>query len=636
MGWLLLLLLGVAYPVGVAQGQAASSATVLARPVRIPHTGILTLAQALGLLSRQSGVPISYSSSRIGAGRRCQLRGGPARPLGAVLAEVLAPAGVAAGLLGGQVVLWPVREPMPAGVVLAVAPAVPLAAGGAAKPMSKTAVNDEAAAKRSVGSVGPIKSLLVARREAQPGAGAENRSKTRAFRSLHSSLTGVVVSSESSRSPKRTGQALKVLLPLAARPVIAFVPLAQPQPSALVCLALPPASARLALARRLVQVSLVPPLSTNGVANSRTVNALSLNIGAGYAAGVRGAEIGGLLNVVRDSVRGVQAAGLLNLTGTDVRGVQLAGLGNVGGGGMRGLQAAGSFNVARDDVRGLQVAGLFNLVGGAGRARLRPGQPTRVRRWLGLPRLLATDPGASLPASPSTGQAGRLVQAAGLANLTGTDVRGVQTATFLNVARRVRGFQFGLVNVARSVHGVQFGLLNFADSATGVPVGLFNIVHRNGYRRGEVWTSESLPLNAVFKLGVQRYYTIFGAAAEPFANRVEWAAGFGLGTAGRPHGRFTLSLDLVQWTLAGSTADPDAARVDTRLLTQLRPALAWQIEAQGHLQLVVSPTLNLAVAWQNDGQPAWDFGAGQWLWINTAGPQSRTRLWPGVQLGLRF
>jgi len=397
----------------------------------------------------------------------------------------------------------------------------------------------------------------------------------------------------------------------------------------------PPATpVAVALSPRLAQLSWVYPLGTNWLANAHASNLVSVNMLAGYAGGVRAVELGGLLNVVRDSVRGLQAGGLANVVGTTVRGVQLAGMANISGGSVSGLQGSGAVNICRDDARGIQLAGVVNIVGGAAHARNRPDQPTRVRRWLGLPRLLSTDALGQLPAAPSVSAPGPLYQFAGLANVTGTDVHGLQTATLVNVAHQVRGVQLGLVNVARHVRGVQFGLVNVADSVDGVPIGLINIV-RHGYLQGEVWSSESLPLNAVVKLGVRRYYTIFGVAAEPFGSRVQWAGGFGVGTVGQPHGRFTFSLDAIQWTLAG-TAEAAGVQTDQRLLSQLRPAVAWQIERNSHLQLVVSPTLNLAIAWSNEGQPNWDFGANQLLLINTSGAQSRTRLWPGLQVGLRF
>jgi len=226
----------------------------------------------------------------------------------------------------------------------------------------------------------------------------------------------------------------------------------------------------------------------------------------------------------------------------------------------------------------------------------------------------------------------RGAQVGGLLNAAST-VRGVQAAAGLNVARRtVHGLQVGFVNVAREVHGVQLGLLNLADSVQGVPLGLLSLVRHGGYLHGEVWASESLPLNAVVKVGTRRYYTLLGLAAEPFINQVEWAGGLGLGTAGRPRGRFTLSLDLMQWWLGGGGDDG----VGKQLLTQLRPALAWQLERTGRLQLVAGPSLNLGLARRDNRFNRWSFGQDQWLWVNTTQEHALIRLWPGVQVGLRF
>ncbi|UOQ73834.1 LA_2272 family surface repeat-containing protein [Hymenobacter cellulosilyticus] len=320
------------------------------------------------------------------------------------------------------------------------------------------------------------------------------------------------------------------------------------------------------------------------------------------------------------------------MTGTEVQGAQVAGLLNVTGGSVRGAQLAGLVNLVRDDARGLQVAGLVNIVGGAARTRHNDGRPAQARRLLGLPRLLATDPTAQHLAAPSAmSLPGPLVQAAGLVNLTGTDIRGLQTAPLLNSARRVAGLQLGLVNVAKHVKGVQLGLINVADSVDGVSLGLINIV-RHGYLHGEVWTSETLPLNAALKLGVTRYYSILSVASQPFGSRVHWATGFGIGTASRPHGRFSWNLDLLDWYLLKQPG------TEGTLLsyTQLRPSLVWQIEPQGRLGLVISPTLNLGL-YENDGSGTKsEFGKNQLLFLDTTTGKTLVRLWLGGQVGLRF
>lgn len=155
---------------------------------------------------------------------------------------------------------------------------------------------------------------------------------------------------------------------------------------------------------------------------------------------------------------------------------------------------------------------------------------------------------------------------------------------------------------------------------------------RRAYLHGEAWGSESLPLNAAAKLGLPRLYLVLGAAAGPFDHQSGWAWGVGLGTTGRAQGRFTPSLDLLQWFLA-SPGDEEAAQ---GRLTQLRPALAWQLKRGGRWQLVGGPTLNLATAHRGDTRTRWTLGQDQWLWLDSAEQESLLRLWPGVQLGVRF
>jgi hypothetical protein len=726
----LCLLMGLVLAGGAAAAQPGAS--LLARPVQ-PTLTNAPLARVLAELSRQSGVPFSYSSTRIGASRRCQLRTGAARPLGTVLHEVLGANHLSYGLLNGQLVLWPAAEPAPLGIAelnsLGKAPAparIGRVAASETKPsgtqpagltpappqlqaasqrgrgeagrLSKTAAVDPVPAAlvpvRSAGSsaklpgslkstvrpaeVGPGTAAAVAALAADAGgkggagsapAPTKRKKKLRTVAaatvvaasameagrryrltdegmepeaepgraSTRRRKAGVKNSAAARASATEASGAVEELSPRLPSSDSSAAAATKSVPDALAKTAAPtPVTLpRVTRQRMVAQASLLPPLSSNGVANARTVNTFSLNVLAGYSAGVSLVEIGGIVNIVRDTVRGFQAAGIGNVTGTDVRGVQLAGIANVTGGSSHGIQGAGIVNVNRDDARGLQIAGIVNVTGGATRARHRPNQPTRLRRWLGVPRMLATDPLAQLPEAPAASQPGLLVQAAGIANITGTDVQGLQTAPLVNVAHHVKGVQFGLINVARGVEGAQIGLINIADSVDGASIGLISIV-RHGYIHGEVWASETLPLNGAVKLGVQRYYTILGVAAEPFGNRVQWASGFGVGTAGKAHGRFTFSADLIQWSLAGTSEGIDVDNIGARLLTQFRPAVAWQIERQGHLQLVVAPTLNLALAWNSIGTPEWDFGSNQWLWIDQAGEQSRTRLWPGIHVGLRF
>lgn len=152
------------------------------------------------------------------------------------------------------------------------------------------------------------------------------------------------------------------------------------------------------------------------------------------------------------------------------------------------------------------------------------------------------------------------------------------------------------------------------------------------YLHGEAWLSESLPLGAAVKVGVPRIYLVLGVAAGPpgpQSGGLAW--GVGLGTAGQPRGRFTPSLDVVHWFVGGDRETTPSS------LTQLRPQLGWQLKQGGRWQLFGGPTLNLAVARRRGPLPQhWDFGRDQWLWVNQMDYDSSLRLWPGVQVGLRF
>ena len=169
------------------------------------------------------------------------------------------------------------------------------------------------------------------------------------------------------------------------------------------------------------------------------------------------------------------------------------------------------------------------------------------------------------------------------------------------------------------------------------PFALASLLHPS-YLHGEAWGSESLPFNAAVKVGIPRIYLVLGVAAGPFDHQSGGAAwGVGLGTAGRPRGRFTPSLDVLHWFLSGPGGDRDAPHDQ---LTQLRPALAWQFKQGGRWQLVGGPTLNLATGRRPPGPGPgpfrWPLGQHQWLWVNSDDGPSLLRLWPGVQLGVRF
>jgi len=108
-----------------------------------------------------------------------------------------------------------------------------------------------------------------------------------------------------------------------------------------------------------IQLTLVPPLSTNGFHSYRYSNHISINLLAGLSQNEYGFALGGLANLVRGQSNGFMLAGLVNHVRNGGRGAMLSGGMNMAYRPYSGWLFAGLANVAQD-VDGFQFAGLLN------------------------------------------------------------------------------------------------------------------------------------------------------------------------------------------------------------------------------------------------------------------------------------
>jgi len=239
------------------------------------------------------------------------------------------------------------------------------------------------------------------------------------------------------------------------------------------------------------QVSVVPGVGTHGSMSSQVENKVSFNILGGYTAGVKGVELGGLFNLVKNNVEGVQIGGLFNVAGGKVAGLQASGLYNQALDSLKGVQLAGLANLTDGSVQGIQAAGLYNHASG----------------------------------NVASGQVG------GLLNVAGGNTKGLQVGGIANITRgSIDGIQIaGVLNYTQRLRGVQIGLINYADSSSGVSLGLINIV-RHGYHKVSIYTSDLIMLNAAVKLGTRQLYTIWIGGFNPGDDKKVASFGYGLGT----------------------------------------------------------------------------------------------------------
>lgn len=343
------------------------------------------------------------------------------------------------------------------------------------------------------------------------------------------------------------------------------------------------------------QIGLLPYLSTNQLMGNTEVD-FSLNLLAGYNAGVRKAEFGGLANIVRNDVRGVQAAGLFNLVGKGVKGAQIAGLGNIVGGDVKFAQAGGLFNVNIGSMKGAQAAGLFNY----------NYQNSKGIQTAGLFNFQRGNYGG--------------IQMSGLFNFTSKELTGVQVSGLFNFAKKVK-------------NGVQIGIFNYVDSAeTAIPIGIFNYINKGGYHPIELSINEMAFTNITFKTGVKKIYTMLTVGMQPqqVAKRL-WHFGYGIGSYWALGKTTAVSLDLTVHHLSQDSFSQYLNLLNRASISFEKRWKWWSIAA--------GPAWNIFITdiSSPNYQPIFDDFPQLGFYQNEQATSGlRMRSWIGGQLALRF
>jgi hypothetical protein len=337
-----------------------------------------------------------------------------------------------------------------------------------------------------------------------------------------------------------------------------------------------------------IQLSLIPYIGTNGKVSGSVSTSFSLNLLAGYNGGVKGFELGGLLNIDRNQVRGFQLGGLGNIVGGRTSGFQLGGLFNVDLAQVRGVQVAGLVNSASDTLKGVQLAGLCNYLD---------------TKWRG-----AQISGlVNISGAPVDG-----LQLAGLSNITVSQNRGAQIAGFLNYARVLKGFQLAPFNIDLSVE-------------SGVPVGFFTYVNK-GYHCVEFSADEIFYANVAFKTGTDRFYNIFKAG---FGDSLLTNFTYGAGTLFHVGKKFAINLDLTAGFVYG-TQNPL-----TWYGAILKFLVAFEYRPAKHFSLFIGPAFNLSF-YSNEGEQAFPNGFPFYNFYDAYHGGTREQMWVGGMAGIRI
>ncbi len=298
-----------------------------------------------------------------------------------------------------------------------------------------------------------------------------------------------------------------------------------------------------------LQFSLLPSIGTNRLTSGHSENRFSVNLIAGYNAGLQGLEAGSGVNIIRQDAKGVQTAGIGNIVGGEVSGVQAAGIFNNVRGTVKGLQAAGVYNIVLDTMKGVQASGVFNVLqgkisgaqfGGVFNLASEDMEGLQAAGVFNITRgevIYAQTAGLFNTAGSVTGG-----QIAGFLNASG-DVKGSQVSGFMNTGGNVSGIQIGgflnaardasfqisgFMNFAKTVTGAQVGVINFADSAA-TAIGLFSY-SKKGYHHLDVYADEVHYANVAFRTGTAGFHNIVKAGFGSYYGITLMSYGYGLGT----------------------------------------------------------------------------------------------------------
>ncbi|MFH0761167.1 MAG: hypothetical protein V2A67_06660 [Bacteroidota bacterium] len=366
------------------------------------------------------------------------------------------------------------------------------------------------------------------------------------------------------------------------------------------------------------QITLLPPIGTNGPEYRQCVNQISLNVLWGESAGLRGLELAGLANIEHQFVKGIQLAGFGNFNKGNTLGLSASGFMNMTHD-LTGASLAG-FMTTGDDVKGLAGAGFMNI----------SGKVIGVQAS-GFMNIADEVTGAQLSDFMNISTTVEGAQVTGFMNTSGM-VKGAQVSGFMNIGEDVTGAQVsGFMNIAENVRGTQVGFINIAENyESGVPVGLINIIE-NGYHDFEISTSEIWNASLGYRMGVDALYSQFFVGSHWTDQDDFWGFGFGIGTRFPITHYFKGSVDLISWQLieGGKLWAPRP-----NLIEQARLTIEGRIFR--HLSWFVGPTFNFLIVPFEYPEPDFLAHFDPWsIYENTSGI-SYLKMWPGIQGGIRF
>jgi len=326
--------------------------------------------------------------------------------------------------------------------------------------------------------------------------------------------------------------------------------------------------------KRAVQVTFLYPVGTAGTNSVDYANNFSFNIIGGLNGGVNGFELGSVANINKGDVNGCQISGVCNVTSGDSKGGIISGV----------------CNMTLGDSKGLIISGVTNLTKGQSKG----------------------------------------VEVSGVANVSDSH-EGLQLSTVNFVKDHLSGSQIGVVNYAKKGKGLQLGVVNICGDDDGVlPIGLFNVV-KNGYYAFEVSTNELFITSLSYKMGKEKFHSIFRAGIGEHNNKSVFSTGFGFGSILPIKGNSKLNMELICDALHYNWKWGDNRM---NLLNQFN--LNYQYQVTKHFAIKAGPSFKTFVTNQKEDGEFFDVIKMPHTLFEHAGGKYEVAGWIGFNVGAVF
>lgn len=189
-------------------------------------------------------------------------------------------------------------------------------------------------------------------------------------------------------------------------------------------------------------------------------------------------------------------------------------------GGLNGAEIGSIFNYNKGDVSGVQIAGVVNI-------NERKTKGTIISGVVNVCR--DTNIG---------------VLVSGVVNYSNHNSSGLQISSVNIVRKQFNGTQIGVINYSKKMRGFQLGIINVVDSNDGVlPIGMFSVVRKGKYEF-ELAGGDMIFSNFNFKMGVDRFYSVYKIGFSTFKNKPICTYGIGIGSEIKLNDKSSLSIDI--------------------------------------------------------------------------------------------